>query len=80
MPNLTLKGIPRDLHERLKEEAGRSRRSLNSEIIHRLESSLSVPVLDAEEFLATAREVRERTRVPFVTEQDLRRARETGRS
>lgn len=80
MPNLTLKGIPPDLHERLKEAARRSRRSLNSEIVHRLETSLSVPAVDAEEFLASAREVRERTRVPYVTEEDLKRARETGRS
>lgn len=42
MSNLTLKGIPRALHERLRDVAEANRRSLNGEIIHRLERSLEV--------------------------------------
>jgi len=38
MPTLTLKNIPPDLHARLKASAERNRRSLNSEILARLES------------------------------------------
>lgn len=37
MPTLTLKNIPADLHARLKASAERNRRSLNSEILARLE-------------------------------------------
>ena len=38
MPTLTLKNVPADLHARLKASAERNRRSLNSEILARLES------------------------------------------
>jgi len=42
MSNLTLKGLPEDLHEQLRLASEASRRSLNGEIIHRLERSLDV--------------------------------------
>ena len=43
---LTLKNIPESLHARLKESAERNRRSLNSEVLVRLESTLLAPVVD----------------------------------
>lgn len=43
MANLTLKGIPPDLHQRLRDAADQNRRSLNGEITHRLEQSLERP-------------------------------------
>jgi antitoxin FitA len=46
MPTLTLKNIPDDLHGRLKASAERNRRSLNSEILIRLEQDIRRPVLD----------------------------------
>jgi F420-0:gamma-glutamyl ligase-like protein len=50
MPNamltLTLKNIPAQLHAKLKESAGKNRRSLNSEILTRLERDVSVPKVD----------------------------------
>ena len=46
MLTLTLKNIPKDLHSQLKESAERNRRSLNSEILTRLESDFSAPVVD----------------------------------
>lgn len=46
MPTLTLKNIPARLHARLKASAGRNRRSLNSEILMRLEQDIGRPVLD----------------------------------
>lgn len=48
MLTLTLKNIPEDLHAQLKESAGRNRRSLNSEILVRLESDFTVPTVDPE--------------------------------
>jgi Uma2 family endonuclease len=42
MSSLTLKGIPEALHEQLRAAAEASRRSLNREIIHRLERSLDI--------------------------------------
>ena len=46
MPTLTLKNIPARLHARLKASAERNRRSLNSEILVRLEQDIKRPVLD----------------------------------
>lgn len=49
MANLTLKNIPDELHARLKESAERNRRSLNSEILVRLESAFTAPRVDVRE-------------------------------
>jgi hypothetical protein len=49
MATLTLKNIPDDLHSLLKESAERNRRSLNSEILIRLESAFTTPVVDVRE-------------------------------
>jgi len=46
MATLTLKNIPDELHARLKESAERNRRSLNSEILVRLESGFTAPLVD----------------------------------
>ena len=49
MTTLTLKNIPDELHALLKESAEKNRRSLNSEILVRLESAFSAPALDVRE-------------------------------
>ena len=49
MATLTLKNIPDELHALLKESAERNRRSLNSEILIRLESAFTAPVVDLRE-------------------------------
>ncbi len=46
MLTLTLKNIPKQLHAQLKDSAERHRRSLNSEILARLESDFIVPTID----------------------------------
>ena len=46
MPTLTLKNVPAELHARLKASAERNRRSLNSEILVRLEQDIERPALD----------------------------------
>lgn len=43
MPAITLKGLPSPLHRQLKDSAERSRRSLNAEILYRLEASFDAP-------------------------------------
>jgi F420-0:gamma-glutamyl ligase-like protein len=42
----TLKNIPTRLHARLKESADKNRRSLNSEILTRLEREVAAPKVD----------------------------------
>ena len=55
MLTLTLKNIPKGLHAQLKESAGKNRRSLNSEILVRLESDFAAPAVDAEVLARTLR-------------------------
>ena len=54
MPTLTLKGLPEELHERLKEQAARHRRSMNSEALTILEQALMPTRRSAEEAIARA--------------------------
>lgn len=64
MPTLTLKNIPEDLHGRLKQSAESNRRSLNSEILARLERDIAVPKPDRAKL---GRELRAFTdRLPYV--------------
>ena len=58
MKSLTLKNIPDDLHQRLKQRASRHHRSLNSEILASLESSLRSQPVDAEAYIARVRKLR----------------------
>jgi plasmid stability protein len=78
MPTLTLKNIPDELYDRLRRSATEARRSLNSEVLHRLEAGLYSRRVDPEEMLARARAARRTVGRP-VTEEDLRRARSQGR-
>ena len=78
MLNLTLKNIPKDLHSRLKESAERNRRSLNSEILTRLETQFAAPVVDRE---AHARALRELVaRLPRVDHGKVTRYKRQGRA
>ena len=44
MASVTLKGVPEELLARLKHEAAGHRRSLNGEVLYRLEQSIADPV------------------------------------
>ncbi|MBN2450056.1 MAG: Arc family DNA-binding protein [Lentisphaeria bacterium] len=80
MPTITLKNVPPTLHRRLKEQAGRHFRSLNSEILARLTASLDGGMSEPE-VLARAKAWRTRLaeRGVWVTEGDIREARDAGR-
>jgi plasmid stability protein len=60
MPSLTIKGLPDELHARLKERAERHRRSMNSEVITILERALTNRRPDADEMIRRARALNER--------------------
>ena len=75
---LTLKNIPKALHARLKEAADRNRRSLNSEILVRLESEFAAPAVDPE---ALARELKAFTAgMPRVQHAKVARYKRQGRA
>ena len=54
MPSLTLKNVPEEIHQRLKEQAEQHRRSMNQEAIWILEQALSPPRRDADAVIAEA--------------------------
>ena len=78
MPTLTLKNIPDALHARLKASAERNRRSLNSEILVRLEQDISRPVLDPVAHAQTLRAFA--ARLPRVAHQPVTRYKRQGRA
>ncbi len=54
MPTLTVRDIPYHVYDRLKERAGRHRRSLSGEIVTLLEEKLLPQPLDTEALIAEA--------------------------
>ena len=78
MPTLTLKNIPDGLHARLKASAERNRRSLNSEILFRLEKDICRPVLDPVVHAKTLRAFA--ARLPRVAHQHVSRHKRQGRA
>jgi len=79
MSNLTVKNVPPDLCERLKQSAAANRRSLNSEIITYLERGLRGRKVDPETWLMRARQLRQSTNCHPITDIALRTAKRTGR-
>ena len=78
MLNLTLKNLPKDLHAMLKESAEKNRRSLNSEILMRLESDFAAPTVDPE---AQARALKAfAARLPRVEHARVGRYKRQGRA
>lgn len=79
MATMTLKNVPDELYEQLKQSAERHRRSLNSEAIVCLERALGSERVDPDALLTRARRLRARTPNLFVTDTELRAARDEGR-
>ena len=79
MITITIKGIPKETHRELKRRAAAHGRSLNTETIAVLESSVrSVPV-EAEGIIQRARQFRNSLRFR-VAAADLKRFKEEGRA
>ncbi|MBV9109982.1 MAG: Arc family DNA-binding protein [Gemmatimonadetes bacterium] len=79
MANLTLKGIPDDLLERLRESAKSHRRSLNSEILVRLEGEEEEPRVNVEDLIAWTERFQERVKLPPLTDEFIEEAVNEGR-
>ena len=79
MPALTIKNIPDELYDRLKEAARAHRRSLNSEILYCVERTLVPYKTDVSAHLAIARKLREKTASYTLTDELLVSAKNDGR-
>lgn len=78
MASLTLKGVPDELLAQLKREAAEHRRSLNGEVLHRLERSVLPPA--AEGALEDIRRYRIQPRGKPLTVSELKAVIEDGRA
>jgi plasmid stability protein len=79
MATLTLKNIPDDLYERLRQRAALHRRSINGEMIHCLEQALQPSKLTPEDRLQRIRALRPAIDPQAVTHEDLVAAIDDGR-
>jgi antitoxin FitA len=79
MATLTIKNIPDELYEQLKQSAARHRRSVNSEVIVCLEKVLGSSFVAPATLLASIRALRKTVSTVFVTEEDLQAAKDEGR-
>ena len=80
MPALTVKNIPDELYDHLKASAQAHHRSLNSEMIHCLESALMPRRASAEQILADARALRRKVKTVRITAKDIDAAKNEGRT
>ena len=79
MPTITVKNIPADLYERLKQSAETHRRSINSEVIVCIERAIGHRKVDLEATVARARRLREKTTAYRITDDEFTQAKATGR-
>ncbi|MEN8174442.1 MAG: Arc family DNA-binding protein [Pseudomonadota bacterium] len=79
MPALTVKNIPDELYEHLKTSARVHHRSINSELIHCLETALMPRKPRPEELVATARALRRQVKATRISIKEIDAARKEGR-
>jgi len=76
---ITVKNIPSELYDRLKQSAAHHHRSINSEIIALIEERVAAKKRSPEDFLASARTLRERTGRYDLKKEFIDRAKRDGR-
>ena len=79
MADVALRGIPEHVHSALKRAAARNHRSLNGEILTRLEASLRPSTVDVPVLLARIRERAARMELQDVDEKLIHELKSAGR-
>lgn len=79
MPTITLKNIPAELYERVKQSAVHNHRSLNSEIIVCLEQAFYPQPIDVLATLERARKLREMSSDYVIDDDEFNRLKSEGR-
>lgn len=80
MATLTVKDVPDTLLVELRRVAAEQRRSLNSEIIYRLERSLTDGRASAKAFISSLDAIHARLDIPPLTTEEIRGRSKTGGS
>lgn len=79
MVNITLKNIPDDLYNRLKEVANLHHRSINSELIDCLERTLMPTRKSPEQYIANAQTIRKRVKAKKLSTREIQEFKNQGR-
>lgn len=79
MSTITLKQVPEELHQAMKIAAEKNGRSLNREIIRRLEQTIQGDGMNPAERIKEAAAVRERLGI-YLTQRELDQEKSRGRS
>lgn len=79
MPTFTVKNIPADIFEKLKQAAETNRRSINSEIIACIERATRSHPIDPDLLLSNARKIRSKTASHPITADEFDQAKAIGR-
>jgi plasmid stability protein len=80
MASLTIKNIPGELYEQLKQAANAHHRSINSELIYCLEKVLLPTRLSATELKQGAKSLRDRVKAVNIDIDDIDAAKHEGRA
>ncbi|MCF8007822.1 MAG: Arc family DNA-binding protein [Methylovulum sp.] len=80
MATLTLKNIPDNIYNQLKEAAKLHHRSLNSEILYCVERTSNPHKVNITEHLALAKQLRAKTVHYLLTDEEIDKAKSDGRS
>jgi antitoxin FitA len=78
LATITIKNVPKMLHQEIKKRAELHRRSLNNEIIVCLENAVGFAKVDPSQVIAEARMTRAKINV-FVTQEQLDKFKSEGR-
>ena len=79
MRNITIKNIPDDLYNKIKITAQENRRSINNEIINRLDKSLRSTKIDINSFLRRLENFQNSVEIPSLTDDLILIEKEEGR-
>lgn len=79
MPAITLKNIPINLYNSLKESAKIHHRSINREAIACIEKSVGAEKLEPQNTLDRIKKLQSSVKLPKLTDKILKEAKETGR-
>ncbi len=79
MATVTLKNVPDELYDQIRQSAKTNRRSINSEIIVCIEQALGGRKIDPKKILAAAGALRKKTSGHLFTEKEITKVRNAGR-
>ncbi|ELS00332.1 Arc-like DNA binding domain protein [Xenococcus sp. PCC 7305] len=79
MTNLTIKNIPENLYQKLKQSAKLNRRSMNSEVLVCLEQVLLQSEPDGTSILPKIRKLRARSNRHLLTDEEILKIKNEGR-